>query len=66
MDWGAFIAKDGTLIDGRQEARLIHDVAAAKAWQDRVRAACQRYFREGYVITDFVEGAYLLSLTSAP
>jgi len=42
------------------------DVAAAKAWQDRVRAACQRYFREGYVITDFVEGAYLLSLTSAP
>ena len=42
------------------------DVAAAKAWQDRVRAACQRYFREGYVSTDFVEGAYLLSLTSAP
>ena len=42
------------------------DLAAAKDWQDRVRAACQRYFSEGYVITDFVGGAYLLSRTSAP
>jgi predicted GNAT superfamily acetyltransferase len=42
------------------------DLAAAKTWQDRIRAESQRYFREGYVITDFVDGAYLLSRTSAP
>ncbi len=40
------------------------DLAAAKAWQDRVRAACQRYFREGYVITDFVNGQYVLEKKS--
>jgi len=37
-----------------------NDLAGAKAWQDRVRDACQRYFEDGYVITDFVEGHYVL------
>lgn len=40
------------------------DLAAAKAWQDRVRAACQRYFRDGYIVTDFEAGAYVLRRNS--
>jgi predicted GNAT superfamily acetyltransferase len=36
------------------------DLPAAKAWQDHVRAACQLYFSEGYVITDFVDRSYIL------
>jgi predicted GNAT superfamily acetyltransferase len=36
------------------------DLVAAKAWQDRVRAACQDYFQRGYVITDFIGGRYVL------
>jgi predicted GNAT superfamily acetyltransferase len=30
------------------------NLSAAKAWQDRIRETCRRYFREGYVITDFI------------
>jgi predicted GNAT superfamily acetyltransferase len=30
------------------------DAAAARLWQDRVRAACLHYFQAGYVVTDFV------------
>jgi predicted GNAT superfamily acetyltransferase len=30
------------------------DLAAARAWQDRLRAACVHYFKEGYAVTDFV------------
>jgi predicted GNAT superfamily acetyltransferase len=37
------------------------DLATAKAWQGRIRAACQKYFQEGYVVTDFVGGQYVLS-----
>ena len=37
------------------------DLAAAKACQDRVRTACQKYFQDGYVITDFAGGSYFLS-----
>jgi predicted GNAT superfamily acetyltransferase len=39
------------------------DIVAARAWQERVRAACQRYFQEGYVITDFLDGRYVLQKT---
>ncbi|HYR42588.1 MAG TPA: acetyltransferase [Terriglobia bacterium] len=41
------------------------DLVSAKAWQDRVRVACQQYFREGYVIVDFVQGHYVLTKTNA-
>ena len=41
------------------------DITAAQAWQDRVRAACQEYFREGYVITDFDNGRYVLQKPNA-
>jgi len=41
------------------------DLAAAKAWQDRVRAACRQYFREGYIITDFVDGHYVFTSPAA-
>jgi predicted GNAT superfamily acetyltransferase len=37
------------------------DLASARAWQDRIREACQRYFREGYVIVDFADGRYILT-----
>jgi len=40
------------------------DLVAAKAWQDRVRAACQDYFQRGYVITDFIGGRYVLTSTA--
>ncbi len=40
------------------------DIAAAKAWQERVRAACHKHFGEGYVITDFVDGRYVFTLPS--
>jgi len=36
------------------------DLPLAKAWQDRVREACQQYFQEGYVIVDFVDRHYVL------
>ena len=36
------------------------DILSAKAWQDRIREACQSYFAAGYVVTDFVEGHYIL------
>jgi predicted GNAT superfamily acetyltransferase len=36
------------------------DLALAKAWQERIRAACKQYFSEGYIITDFIEGHYVL------
>ena len=36
------------------------DILSAKAWQDRIREACQSYFSAGYVVTDFVEGHYIL------
>lgn len=39
------------------------DLPAAKAWQDRIRAACQLYFREGYVVTDFLDSQYVLQKT---
>ena len=35
------------------------DLAAAKAWQDRIRETSQRYFAAGYVITDFIDGRYI-------
>lgn len=30
------------------------DLQRARQWQERVRIACQHYFRAGYIITDFV------------
>jgi len=39
------------------------DLTTAKAWQDRVREACQQYFREGYVIVDFVDRQYVFKKT---
>jgi len=36
-----------------------NDLAGAKAWQDRIRETCQRYFAAGYVIIDFVDGHYV-------
>jgi len=30
------------------------DIARAKLWQERVRAACRHYFEAGYLITDFI------------
>jgi predicted GNAT superfamily acetyltransferase len=30
------------------------DIAQAKLWQERVRAACQHYFQAGYAMTDFI------------
>lgn len=30
------------------------DIERAKTWQDRVRTACQHYFKAGYTVTDFI------------
>jgi len=30
------------------------DVALARDWQEKVRAACEHYFGRGYIVTDFL------------